>query len=93
MTTAMFRTHRTETAGSGATTKVTYTNVAAGNSPDPSAVYSLPSRAEHGTQPQFWSEVWRRKEQLADWDSLVGNVFEADDVEDLIRTLHAAAAG
>jgi hypothetical protein len=93
MTTALFRIRRTEAVGSGATTKVAYTNVAAGNSPDPGAVYCLPSRAEHGTQPQFWSEVWRRKEQLADWDRLVGNVFEADDVEDVIRKLHAAAAG
>ena len=53
-------------------------------------VYALPFSMRHGTQPSYWSEVWRRKEMLADLDLLAGNVYETDDVEDLIRQLDEA---
>ncbi len=54
-------------------------------------VYTLPSWTQHGAQPSFWAETWRRKEMLADWDLVAGNVFETDDIEEMIRQLHEAA--
>lgn len=55
-------------------------------------MFSLPRWHRHGTQPDYWSETWRRKELLADLDILFGNVFETDDMDDLISRLEAAAA-
>lgn len=57
----------------------------------PAGVYVISSWLQHGTQPQYWSETWLRKEKLADWDFMAGNTFEAEDVEDMIRRLHEAA--
>lgn len=54
-------------------------------------VYALPLSMRHGTQPNYWSEIWRRKEMLADLDILAGNVYETDDIDDLIRKLDEAA--
>lgn len=50
-------------------------------------VYVLPAWARHGTQPTYWSEIWLRKEKLADWDRVAGTVYEADNMEDVIRQL------
>lgn len=50
-----------------------------------------PEWKRHGTQPSYWSETWMRKERLADWDRVAGTVYEADDVEELIRHLDEAA--
>ena len=59
-------------------------------------VDALPFSMRHGTQPDYWTETWRRKEMLADLDILAGNVYDTDDIDDLIRQLdegiHAAQA-
>ncbi len=54
-------------------------------------VYILPAWTRHGTQPEHWTELWRQKELLADFDRAAGNTYETDDVDDLIGQLHAAA--
>jgi hypothetical protein len=67
-------------------------NVTAARTSQPDqAVYSLPAWALHGTQPEHWTEAWRQKELLADFDWAAGNTSETDDVEELIRQLHEAA--
>ena len=40
----------------------------------------------------YWIEIWRRKEMLADLDILSNNVFDTDDMEDVIARLEAAAS-
>lgn len=57
----------------------------------PEHVYGLPEWKRHGTQPAYWSEMWHRKERLADWDRIAGTIHEVDDIEDLIRDLDEAA--
>ncbi len=53
-------------------------------------VYVLPAWARHGTQPRYWKESWLHDEKLADWDAFIGNTYETDDVEDMIRLLNEA---
>ena len=38
-------------------------------------------------QKYFWTEEWQQKERLADWDILIGDLYVAEDVEDMIRSL------
>lgn len=49
---------------------------------------ALPS-PRHGTQAYFWTSDWQQKETLADFDYLIGDVYNPMDVEDLIRELDA----
>ncbi len=54
-------------------------------------VYAMPAWARHGTQPNYWTAEWARKERLADWDRLPGSTYESDDMEDVIRRLNEDA--
>lgn len=67
------------------------TRVSGSNAKPGQAVYTLPTWPLHGTQPQYWTEAWRRKELLADLDLVADNICEADDMEEVIRQLHEAA--
>lgn len=85
-------TARTEiTGGTTYTVPIGFSNAVAANTPPGRPIYALPAWTRHGTQPDHWSETWLRKEKLADWDFVVGNTLEADDVEVMIRHLHEAA--
>jgi hypothetical protein len=53
-------------------------------------VYVLPAWLRHGTQPNYWTEAWARKEKLADYDRIAGTVYEADNMDDVIRFLDGA---
>ena len=75
-----------------ATARYSFTSSAAGsNAGAQQRVYAVPFSMRHGTQPNYWTETWRRKEMLADLDILAGNVYETDDINDLIRQLDEAA--
>jgi hypothetical protein len=50
-------------------------------------VFAMSAWTRHGTQPDYWTETWLHKEKLADWDEFIGNISEADDVEEMIRLL------
>lgn len=91
MTTVTFRTARTAFASSLdyiVNVKDDY-SAAAVNTVDQRPVYVLSSWTRHGTQPDYWTETWLQKEKLADWDEFIGNVYESDDVEEMIRLLDA----
>ena len=75
-----------------ATAKYSFGASATGSNAGPQQrVYAVPFSMRHGTQPNYWTETWRRKEMLADLDILAGNVYETDDINDLIRQLDEAA--
>ncbi|MHB8684141.1 MAG: hypothetical protein ACYC9X_07450 [Dehalococcoidia bacterium] len=92
MATVTFGTARTETVG-GVTYKVNLgrSNAVTAATSYNRPVYVLSAWVRHGTQPAHWTETWRRKELLADFDWVAGNTYETDDVEELIRQLHEAA--
>ena len=77
--------------GSGMACYSLVSSAAGSNAGPEQRVYALPSSMRHGTQPTYWTETWRRKEMLADLDILAGNVYETDDIDDLIRQLDEAA--
>ena len=68
-------------------------NVAAGTISNARApqVYVLPAWLRHGTQPNYWTEEWTQKERLADFDRIAGTIYEADNMDDVIRMLDEAA--
>ena len=90
--TVTFRIGRTQTVGS-ATYKadITRANAVTADTRHHGPVYVLSAWVRHGTQPSHWTETWRQKERLADFDWVAGNTYETDDVEELIRRLHEAA--
>jgi len=49
---------------------------------------ALPS-PRHGSQAYFWTREWQQREQLADYDFLIGDTYKPSDVEDLIRELES----
>jgi hypothetical protein len=76
---------------SAATANYSFVASATGSNAAPhQRVYALPFSMRHGTQPNYWTETWRQKEMLADLDILAGNVYETDDIDDLIRQLDEA---
>ena len=77
--------------GSGTGTYSVMSSTAGFNAAPLQRVYALPFSMRHGTQPNYWTETWRQKEMLADLDILAGNVYETDDIDDLIRQLDEAA--
>jgi hypothetical protein len=63
----------------------------AGNPPPHhGSIYSVPNWVTKRGHDSYWTEEWRQKELLADFDWIVGNVFEADDIDEMIRQLHEA---
>jgi len=78
MTTPIYRVHERATAGTAPPITARQ-------------IYVLPAWLRHGTQPNYWTETWLRKERLADWDRVAGTVYEADNIEDVIRQLDEAA--
>lgn len=68
-----------------------FTTAGAASDSTPRQVHVLPAWLRHGTQPSYWTETWLRKERLADWDRVAGTIYEAEDIEDVIRQLDEAA--
>jgi hypothetical protein len=92
MTKMILATAQTETVGTATyRVDVAHSNAVTAETLDNRPVYVLSAWRRHGTQPEHWTELWRRKELLADFDWVAGNTAEADDVEELIRQLHEAA--
>ncbi len=88
---AMTDTMTVSLQGSGTANYSFVSSLTGSNAAPRQRVYALPFSMRHGTQPNYWTETWRRKEMLADLDILAGNVYETDDINDLIQQLDEAS--